>query len=98
MQCTDACDVGANGVAVLTLSGVTGDALFGRANVGVQNVTGNHIGFQQAVVRNISVGRAPVAVFIGIRSLGERIRPGNDRGALALRQRVADLARAERVG
>jgi hypothetical protein len=79
-------------------SGVAGDALFGGANIGVQDVTDNHFGLQQALVRYIPAGREAAAIFIGIRSLGERIRPGNDRGALALRQRVADLARAERVG
>ena len=57
----------------------------------------NYSGFRQADVRNIPAGRAPVALFIGIRSLGQRIRAGNDRGALALRWHLADLALAERI-
>ena len=52
-MCTVAGDVGAR-VGSLPLQ----ETFFGGANIGDLDVTDNHYGFQQAVVRNIAAGCA----------------------------------------
>jgi hypothetical protein len=48
------------------------------------NVPAIRFAFKPAGKTDISTGRAPTAIRIGVRHLGRRMGPGNDRGAVAL--------------